>query len=88
MSASKSTTTISTISIDNYGYNIEGVSKADLGQFNDALASFTKAIEIDPENYVAYFNRASVKMRLGDIEGARIDFRKSEIFDTRDKIYA
>ena len=77
----------SKIIIDHVGYNVEGVSKADLGQFSEALYYFNKAIEEDPQNYVAYFNRASVKMRLGDIEGARRDFKESEILDLNENIY-
>ncbi|MDX1699751.1 MAG: tetratricopeptide repeat protein [Melioribacteraceae bacterium] len=71
----------SKIVIDHFGYNVEGVSKADLGQFSEALYYFDKAIEEDPQDYVAYFNRASIKMRLGDIEGARKDFKESELLD-------
>ena len=76
------------IIIDNYGYNVEGVSKADLGYFNEALKYFNKAIEMDPENFVAYFNRASIKMRLGDIEGARKDFKESENLDKNYNVYS
>ena len=75
------------IYIDHFGYNVEGVSKADLGQFSEALYYFDKAIEEDPDNYVAYFNRASVKMRLGDIEGARKDFKESEMLDINENMY-
>lgn len=65
--------------IDNSDYNIFGVLKADSGQFAEALDFFTKAIESEPENYVSYFNRASIRMRLGDITGARLDFKKCEL---------
>ena len=61
-----------------FSWNITGVMEADNGDFEGALKSFSKAIEMDPKNGVSYFNRASVKMRLGDIEGARTDFRLSE----------
>lgn len=74
--------------VDNYGYNTEGVSKADLGKYAEALEAFTKAIEEDPNNFVAYFNRASVRMKLGDINGARLDFKQCEILDCSDNIYS
>ena len=61
-----------------FSWNIAGVSEADNGDFDSALKSFSKAIELDPKKAVSYFNRASIKMRLGDIEGARSDFRLSE----------
>ncbi len=64
--------------IDNYGYNIDGVTKADEGKYEEALEYFTKAIEIDPGNFVSYFNRASIRMHFGDIEGARRDFKRSD----------
>jgi tetratricopeptide (TPR) repeat protein len=84
MSVVKTAGNSTNTSIDYYGYNIDGVSKADLGQFQEALDYFSKAIENDPYNFVSYFNRASIKMRLGDIEGARIDFKKSEVLDSTD----
>ncbi len=59
-------------------WNIIGVKEADNGNFKKALKSFSKAIEVDPKNFVSYFNRASIKMRLGDLKGAIKDFRLSE----------
>lgn len=58
-------------------YNIDGVIKADSGDLEKALASFNMAIEENPKDFVSYFNRASIKMDLGDIEGARIDFKRA-----------
>lgn len=58
--------------------NVDGVQKADSGKYHEALQYFDKAIESDPMNFVSYFNRASVKMHLGDIEGAKIDFQLSQ----------
>ena len=54
--------------------NIIGVEKADLGELEIAIRYFTEAIEIDPEDPKAYFNRATLKVKLGDIQGARDDF--------------
>lgn len=59
-------------------FNVDGVEKADLGDYHKALQYFNKAIEIDPKNFISYFNRASIKMNLGDIKGAICDFHKSE----------
>ena len=72
----------------NYGYNVDGVYKADLGKFSEALEAFSKAIEEEPNNFVAYFNRASIRMRLGDIDGARLDFKKCEILDSSENYYS
>ncbi|MBK8945190.1 MAG: tetratricopeptide repeat protein [Ignavibacteriae bacterium] len=62
-------------------FNVDGVEKADLGNYIEALQYFNKAIETDPKNFVSYFNRASIKMNLGDIEGAKMDFQISEKLD-------
>ena len=69
-----------------FSWNITGVKEADNGDFEGALKSFSKAIEMDPKNGVSYFNRASIKMRLGDIEGARNDFRLSEKLESNTQI--
>ncbi len=84
MSVNKTTDSPFSTPTDFYGYNITGVSKADLGHYHEALTYFSKAIEIDPDNFISYFNRASIKMKLGDIEGARIDFKKSEVLNSID----
>jgi Flp pilus assembly protein TadD len=65
---------------DEHYYNTQGVEKADRGRFKEASEYFSKAIELDPKDSKSYFNRASVKMRLGDILGARSDFKLSEIY--------
>jgi len=54
--------------------NIIGVEKADLGELEIAIRYFTEAIELAPEDPKAYFNRATLKVKLGDIQGARDDF--------------
>ena len=64
-------------SLNNYTsipLNIIGVEKADLGELELAIRYFTEAIEIDPEDPKAYFNRATLKVKIGDIQGARDDF--------------
>ena len=63
---------------DKHFYNTEGVKKADESKFNEAIEYFSKAIEIAPEDALTYFNRATVKMEMGNIEGARSDFKVSE----------
>ena len=84
MSSRTTKNTSSQITSDYLVYNINGVSKADVGKYEEALNSFSKAIEINPDNFVSYFNRASIKMSLGDIEGARVDFKKSELLNSTD----
>jgi len=55
-------------------YCIKGTLLADEGDLKEALENFSKAVEVDPFNSIAYFNRATVKVDMGDIEGARNDF--------------
>ena len=62
-------------------YNIEGVKKADKGDYDDALDYFSKAIELPPKDSVSYFNRASLRMYMGDVEGAKSDIKTSEFRD-------
>jgi len=64
--------------IDKLYYNIEGVKKVDKGKFNEAIKYFTKAIELEPKDATSYFNRATVKMNIGDLIGASSDFKLSE----------
>lgn len=64
--------------IDKLFFNTEGVKNADGGRYKEASEYFTKAIDLAPEDSLSYFNRATVKMNLGDIWGARSDFASSE----------
>ncbi len=69
-----------------FSWNITGVMEADNGDYKSALESFSKAIELDPKKAVSYFNRASIKMHLGDIQGARRDFKLSEELDIKNQV--
>lgn len=69
-------------------YNIEGVKSADKGKYNEAAEYFTKAIDIAPNDSSSYFNRATVKLNLGDILGAKLDFASSERFQLRINIFS
>lgn len=57
-------------------YCIMGISLADEGNLEAALENFDKAIETNPANHIAYFNRATIKIDLGDLDGARNDFTR------------
>ena len=59
-------------------HNIAGIKKSEMGEYESAIQHFTKAIGLDPKNAISYFNRATLKIRIGDIEGARSDFKMSE----------
>jgi Flp pilus assembly protein TadD len=64
--------------IDKLFYNNEGVKNADKGKFKEAAECFTKAIELEPKDSMSYFNRATVRVNIGNIQGARSDFKLSE----------
>lgn len=55
-------------------YNIKGTVQADEGKFKEALEYYDKSIEHDPSNYIAYFNRGTIKADIGDFSGAKADF--------------
>ena len=59
-------------------YNTTGVQKSDEGKFKEAIKYFTKAIGLEPKDSQSYFNRATVRIDSGDIQGARTDFALSE----------
>ncbi len=57
----------------------EGAAYIFKKDFNSALASLEKAIELNSEDlYAAYYNRAIAKENTGDVEGAYYDFVKSK----------
>ena len=47
------------------------------GNFDAAIAEFTKAIKIDPLNTMAYYNRARVREGKHDFDGAIADYSKA-----------
>ena len=55
-------------------YNVKGTDMADDGKLKEALKFFCKAIELNPVNTTALFNRATIKADLGDFKGAKEDF--------------
>ena len=82
MKALKTTRRLTSYSIYNSENNIE-IAKIrhefnEKDKINDAIKSLSDVIESSPLNANAYFMRATLKVRAGDIEGARTDFRMSE----------
>ncbi len=58
--------------------SISGVEKADSGEYDYAINEFTKVLSQNPKDANAYFSRATLKVHIGDIKGARRDFEMSE----------
>ncbi|MBT8379985.1 MAG: hypothetical protein KJN64_12230 [Ignavibacteria bacterium] len=59
--------------------SISAVEKADIGEYENAIDEFTEIISLNPKDANSYFARATVKVKIGDIEGARLDFKMSEM---------
>jgi Tfp pilus assembly protein PilF len=53
--------------------------KIDNGKYEEAINDFTKAIHLNPKDVNSYFVRATLRVKVGDIEGAKQDFRMCEI---------
>jgi tetratricopeptide (TPR) repeat protein len=59
--------------------NLSAIEKADSGEYKNAINEFTEAIHFNPNDAGSYFARATLRVRIGDIEGARQDFKMCEI---------
>ena len=65
-------------------YLNQGVEKHKAGNYQGAIDDWSKAIEINPQNAIAYNNRGSAKDDLGDHQGAITDYTKAIGIDPRD----
>ena len=57
-------------------YNERGNAKGDKGDFDGAVADYTRAIELDPKFTEAYYNRGLAKKHKGDFDGAIADYNR------------
>lgn len=57
-------------------YFQRGYSKADNGQFHDAIDDMSKAIELKPNYVDAYLNRGIFRYEIKDYDGALSDYNK------------
>ena len=62
---------------DNSYYFDRAFDKGENGDHYGAIADYTKAIEIDPNDVQAYFNRGWNKAKLKDDYGAIFDYTKA-----------
>ncbi|MFP4476614.1 MAG: tetratricopeptide repeat protein [Desulfatibacillaceae bacterium] len=60
-----------------YGWFEDGQDKLMRGRYEEAVESFTRAIGINPDLAVAYYNRAIAYRRLGDFEKAVADYTEA-----------
>jgi tetratricopeptide (TPR) repeat protein len=69
-------------------YYQSGNVKYDRGDYQGAIADYTRAIELNPNFDKAYFNRALAKHDLGDYSAAIADYSKSlKILPNNPKTY-
>ncbi|MEO6830567.1 MAG: tetratricopeptide repeat protein [Chitinophagaceae bacterium] len=62
-----------------------GKSKANKKNYSEAIADFTSAIELDPNNTIAYLERGKAKRELNDNNGADTDWATGQrILDALD----
>ncbi len=54
------------------------IKKTDNREYEDAIREITKSICFNSNDANSYFVRATLKVQIGDIEGARKDFKMSE----------
>ena len=62
---------------DSEFYYKQGLDFAQTGNYDKALTSFDKSIELKPDEYVAWYNRAIVKSLLGHYEDALVDLEQT-----------
>ena len=54
----------------------QGTAAMSTGRFADAVAHFSDAISLDPDNYLSYYRRATAALSLGRSSSALSDFDK------------
>src|SRR6266550_28755 len=77
-------------------YNTMGIAQATQSMMAQAIASFSKAIELDPENPGYYYNRGIVYANDGSLALALQDFTRAlelrgddaDILNNRGNVYA
>ena len=60
-----------------YAYHVQGKFKYEVGHYQEAIADFDKAVQLNPETLYTYHKRAEAKAALGEHEAAIADFDKA-----------
>ena len=58
-----------------------------MGEKDGAMKDYDRAIELEPDCADAYNNRADLKTKIGDFEGAMADIRRAIALDSSKPIY-
>ena len=78
--------TLSTNAQSAEDYIYEGYTKGKSGDLYGAIKDYTKAIQINPNSFVAYNNRGLSKLKLKDFKGAIADYTKAIEIDPNKEI--
>jgi len=62
---------------DHAAYAKRGKERLNSGDFDGAIADYSKAIEMNPEFVDAYAQRGVAREHKGDMQGAKADYSKS-----------
>jgi len=65
-----------TISIDGKNKNVKSKQESTV-DYTNVLADYNQAIEINPDMAISYFNRANLKVRAKNFDGALFDYQRS-----------
>jgi tetratricopeptide (TPR) repeat protein len=74
LDATESQAAVEIKSVDATRQYQQGVSAAAAGNLTQAMASFDRAITLDPQYFQAYIERGNVKDGIGDLPGAIADY--------------
>ena len=69
--------------ISDFQKTLAPLPPADLTDMKQAHADFSRALEIDPKNAVAFAQRADTDLALGDIPASLADFEKAVALDPK-----
>ena len=58
-------------------YHTRGAARAALGDYDNAIADFDAAIQLNPETAINYLDRGLAKEALGEKDAAKTDFEKA-----------
>lgn len=58
-------------------YILESQLKQIVQDYSGAIADLNKSIKLNPELFISYYNRASIKLKLNDLKGSIDDCNKS-----------
>lgn len=76
------------ITITSEMYHQEGQAYADLGMYDQAIASLTEAIKLNPENKYAFFDRACAYFETGNFDQALSDYLRFDWTDFLSDIHS